>query len=184
VTVEALTVVELAHLDDALADVVVERLASWHVGEWGHLYHPEVWNLAQARREFAEQRRLGGGRPPTTYVALVDGEIPVGSVSLLPSDDLSGFGHLTPWMASLYVDTTWRRRGIGRALIACLLSQPPARSVPQVYLFTAEHASWYEALGWHTLTTTTSGPAAHPVTVMVTSTGAAEDSAPHPHRVE
>jgi GNAT superfamily N-acetyltransferase len=163
----ALALVELAHLDGDVAEVVAERLATWHVAEWGHLYDPGVWNLDVARHEFAEQRSLGGGHLPTTYVALAPDGLLLGSVSLVPSDDLDGFQHVGPWLASLYVDEPWRRRGLGRRLVQHLLDQSPARRAAQVYLFTADHVDWYTDLGWTAMATTTSGPHEHPVTVMV-----------------
>lgn len=183
---DTLTVVELAHLDQGRARAIAEQLAVWHAAEWGHLYHPEVWNTDVARREFAEQLDAAGGQAPTTYVALAhrDGEEHlVGSVSLVPDDDLAGFEHLGPWLASLYVTPSWRHRGIGRRLIAHLLAQAPAREAGTLYLFTADHASWYGLLGWEWLADTTSGPDDHPVTVMFTATGATEGSEQPPHPV-
>jgi GNAT superfamily N-acetyltransferase len=161
------TVVELANVDVARRREVTQCLARWHAEEWGHLYEPDVWNLDVARGEFEEQVALGGGCVPTTYAAFTHGDRLVGSVSLVNSDDLEGFGHLGPWLASLYVERTQRRRGIGRLLIAHLLAQPPARQSRAVYLFTPDHAAWYASMGWEPLATTTTGPHAHEVTVMV-----------------
>ena len=178
----ALTVIELAHLGAELGDAVTEPLARWHAAEWGHLYDPEVWNVDVARQEFAEQRALGGGAAPTTYVGLTpDGQV-LGSVSLVISDDLAGFEHLGPWMASLYVHEPWRRLGVGRRLVRHLLDQSPARQAGQVYLFTADHVDWYTALGWSRVASTTSGPHGHAVTVMVRPSEAGADSARHPRR--
>ena len=80
-------------------------LAGWHVEEFGHLYAADVWNLDVAVREFDDM--ASGGTLPATWVAF-DGEgrgsgDVLGSVSLLPSDDLAGFESLSPWLASLYV---------------------------------------------------------------------------------
>jgi predicted N-acetyltransferase YhbS len=165
------SVVELAHLEPCRADEVIGCLAHWHTQEWGHLYRSEVWNLEAAREEFAEHIARGGGSVPTTYVALtVSGDV-VGSVSLVDSDDLEGFDHIGPWLASLYVDTPWRHRGIARLLIGHLLTQPPARQADSVYLFTPEHAAWYAGLGWKHLATSTTGPQSHQVSVMVRRAG-------------
>lgn len=176
---ELFEVIELSDVDEPQIGQVIEVLARWHTAEWGHLYPPDVWNLEAARREFAEQRATAVG-PPTTYVAFIDGEL-VGSVSLLTTDDLEGFDHVGPWLASLYVTPAQRRRGLGRRLIAHVLAQPQVQDTGRVYLFTAEHESWYASLGWRTVASTTSGPGRHPVTVMVTTAAAAEGSAPPPH---
>src|SRR4051812_20450451 len=52
---------------------------------------------------------------PLTLVA-AEGNEPVGSVSLVESD-LTGWDHLTPWLASLYVRPDWRGQGIGKLLV-------------------------------------------------------------------
>lgn len=178
-----LTITELAALGGALGDEIAEQLARWHSQEWGHLYDPDVWNLDVARREFAEQRASGGGMVPSTYVALSStGEL-LGSVSLVVSDDLAGFESRTPWLASLFVIPSWRRRGVGRRLVAYLLAQPPARSAGEVWLFTADHTTWYQAQGWRAVATTVSGPDRHEVTVMTIRAEEAEGSESHRHPV-
>lgn len=157
---------ELAKLNERQHGPVTDVLAHWHALEWAHLYHPTVWNLDVARQEFGEQISRGGGGPPTTYVAMDSAGEPVGSVSLVTHDDLTGFEHVGPWLASLFVMPQYRGRGLGQHLIAHLLDQAPARHAGVVYLFTADHADWYERLGWQRYDVAVSGPDAHPVTVM------------------
>ncbi|MCB1743127.1 MAG: GNAT family N-acetyltransferase, partial [Gammaproteobacteria bacterium] len=86
-------------------------LARWHHREWRALL-PD-WSEQQALSELqthGRERAL-----PTTLVAF-EGARLAGSVSLVVSDhrELDDPG---PWLASLYVDASLRRRGIGRALV-------------------------------------------------------------------
>lgn len=137
-------------------------LARWHANEWGHLYDPGVWDEAAAIREFEEQDVAG--RVPTTYVALDEHGDPLGSVTLAATDDLAGYEHLTPWLASLYVVPEARGRGLGSALAEHLVSEARRMGFAAVHLFTPDHAAWYAQRGWAVLALESSGD--HPVTVM------------------
>ena len=100
------------------------HLASWHHDEFGHLYDETVWNEQTAVAEFEAMARPGC--PDITWVAFDgdgrDGEHVLGSVSLVGDDDLTGFEHLTPWLASLFVIPAARGRGVGNALMDHLLA--------------------------------------------------------------
>ncbi|MEZ5262770.1 MAG: hypothetical protein R2755_13595 [Acidimicrobiales bacterium] len=146
----AVEIVELAHHLE-----LGPLLAGWHAAEWAHLYEPHVWNRTIAEAEFAAMTMPG--TIPTTWVAFEGtgrGEEHVlGSVSLIASDDLDGFEHLTPWLASLHRSRqplTRRRREAGGA---------PARRRRHhghrpVHLFTAGQEAYYLARGWRTLART------------------------------
>jgi monoamine oxidase len=126
-------------------------LARWHVAEWGHLY-PQ-WDEAVAADEFLAMRQPG--RIPTTWVAFAGaGRTPadvLGSVSLIDDDELDGYRHLRPWLASLYVVPAARGRGVGSALVAHVVAAARALDLARVHLFTEDGAGWYRALGWRTL---------------------------------
>ena len=107
---------------------------------------PTCSPMARCRMALASSRLDAGDRSrrpaphsdpdhiPTTLVAVKGGE-PVGSVSLL-EQDLAGWEHLTPWLASLYVRSDHRGRGIGKQLVAQGGSRGPAhegRRVVPVY---------------------------------------------------
>ncbi|MCP5781392.1 GNAT family N-acetyltransferase, partial [Klebsiella pneumoniae] len=59
---------------------------------------------------------LAPGSRQKAFVALVSG-FPSGLV-LLIDNDLDSHAHLTPWLASLYVDPAFRNKGVGKQLIA------------------------------------------------------------------
>ena len=136
----------------------IARLAAWQHAEWGFL-HP-----SGTLDEVAEELRghLDPGRIPTTFVALLDGEV-VGSASLL-EHDLDSRPDLGPWLASLYVAPAHRRQGLGAALAERVVEEAARLGVPTLYLFTFDRAGYYARLGWRRL-----APAlcyGHPVRVM------------------
>jgi polyamine oxidase len=128
-------------------------LAAWHVDEFGHLYDGEVWNLDIALREF--DAMATDGTLPATWVAFDgdgrgDGDL-LGSVSLLPTDDLPGFEALTPWLASLYVVPSARGRGIGSMLVQTVLDAAARLGHEYVHLFTPDQEQYYLDRGWRTI---------------------------------
>jgi GNAT superfamily N-acetyltransferase len=143
-------------------------LADWHVTEFGHLYDPHVWNAEIARLEMEAMARPGSS--DITWIALDadDDESLLGSVSLIASDDLPGFGHLTPWLASLYVAPAARGSGVGSRLVDTVLDEAGRIGHDYVYLFTAGQERYYLERGWHPV-----APAhqrGHPATVMARAT--------------
>jgi predicted N-acetyltransferase YhbS len=135
---------------DYLADHphLAPLLAAWHHREWADLL--PGWSLEEAEDELRSHtvRR----RVPTTFVALED-DRPVGSASLL-QEDLDGWEHLSPWVASVYVVPAWRGRGVGSRLVARAVEEARALGVPTVYLFTAGQEAFYARLGWEPLART------------------------------
>ncbi|MFZ9629047.1 MAG: GNAT family N-acetyltransferase [Ilumatobacteraceae bacterium] len=146
-------------------------LASWHYDEWGHLYPPDVWSLATAEREFEVMSRPDS--TDRTWVAFDGGSRDVtavlGSVSLLATDDLADFEHLTPWLASMYVVPPARGRGVATALMEAALHAARADGHDVVYLFTSGQEQFWADRGWSVIATaTTEG---HVSTVMSRTTG-------------
>ena len=133
--------VEIANLVDHPSFASV--LAAWHVAEWGHLY--EHWTLEVAEQEFATMARSS---VPLTFAALNEAKELIGSVSLISDDELDGYSHLTPWLASLYVAPHARGRGVAELLIARMLAEAHRLRFEKVYLFTPEHVDYYERRGW------------------------------------
>jgi polyamine oxidase len=121
-------------------------LATRHVHEWGHLYPDSVWNEPTARQEFSSMQR---DWIPLTLIALddVSGEL-LGSASLIADDDLEGFAHLSPWLASLYVIPSARSRGIASELTNAILRESYRLGHLYTYLFTSGQEEYYRARGW------------------------------------
>ena len=128
-------------------------LATWHVAEWGHLYDNAIWNYDIAVAEF--DAMADGSTTDRTWLAF-DGsgrraDDVLGTVSLLATDDLPGYEHLTPWVASLFVVPRARGRGIGAALVDHVVADAHANGIAHVHLFTAGQEQYYAQRGWRTL---------------------------------
>ena len=127
----------------------VATLATWHHAEWGHLYND--WTLDVARAELADHashRTL-----PTTLVLIDDGR-PLGSVSLVLEDAPEFCDEGSPWLASLYVAPEARGRGLGARLVNAAVALAARERITQLFLFTPEHAKFYQRLGWRLITRT------------------------------
>lgn len=125
-------------------------LAAWHHEEWGHLYPDDVWNRDAAVREFEAMAEPGA--VDRTWVAFDggsrDADAVLGSVSLVATDDLDGFDHLTPWLASMFVAPAARGRGVATALTDALLAGARAAGHDVVHLFTAGQEAFWADRGW------------------------------------
>jgi len=139
-------VVEIAHHLD-----LAPMLARWHVDEWQHLYRDWDYDSALAELHAMDV----AGRVPTTWIAFAgagrDPRDVMGSVSLIEDDELDGFRHITPWLASLYVTPAHRGRGLGSLLVRHVVDQARAMGIERVHLFTAGQTDFYRALGWRTI---------------------------------
>lgn len=117
-------------------------LAEWHFRQWGWM-NPKK----DVRRRIALFRRhTHTGQVPTTFVALVE-DRPVGSASLVGSD-METRPELGPWLASVYVDPPFRRRGIAGRLVDRVVREASLIGVERLYLFTPDQMRLYASLGW------------------------------------
>lgn len=84
--------------------------------------------------------------PEETFI-LFHASQPVGTASL-SHDDLDVRPDLTPWLAGVYVEPAFRKRGFATALVqrveACALSA----GVPTLWLYTTTAEPLYRRLGW------------------------------------
>ena len=128
-----------------LADVPehVDQLADWHHMQWQSLY-PD-WTREIARTELLEHVQC---RTLPATLVLTENHMLLGSVSLLEVDaeSLSHIG--SPWLASLYVKPEMRGKAYGAKLVNALMQHAKNISLREIFLFTPEHKSFYEHLGW------------------------------------
>jgi N-acetylglutamate synthase-like GNAT family acetyltransferase len=136
----------------------IEQLAEWQFSEWGK------WNPANnVERRIARLREHTESQGvPQTWVAWERGEL-LGSASLV-TVDLESHGHLSPWLASVYVHAPYRNRGAGSALVRRVGWEAGQMGLPRIYLFTPDRAPFYARLGWETIEQAQWG--ATPVTIM------------------
>ncbi|MDO8861055.1 GNAT family N-acetyltransferase [Haliea sp. E1-2-M8] len=136
----------------------IDILAEAHLAEWRELYPEDT--VASFAEDLAHS--LGTDPVPSTWV-LVAGSAVIGSVSLV-EQDLDSRPELTPWLANLWVDREWRGRGLGKRLVLHACEQGRLRGLERLYLYTPEHAAFYQALGWETLAISTKNGV--PITLM------------------
>lgn len=134
-------------------------LARWHGEEWGDLL-PD-WGVRPALTELLTH--TGRTLIPLTLVGM-DGDRVLGSVSLI-ADDLPGWEHLTPWLASVFVAPDARGRGIGSRLVEEAEATAARLGYRRLHLFTSGQEPFYRRLGWVPLAATALRN--HPVTVMM-----------------
>ena len=123
----------------------IPTLAQWHYVQWSYLTPGD----SVERRIAALQAHLEKGQIPTTFVALVDRTV-VGSASLI-AHDMDTRMHLSPWLASVYVEPLHRNRGIGSALVRRVEEEATALGVLALHLFTPDKVAFYTRLGWAVL---------------------------------
>jgi predicted N-acetyltransferase YhbS len=117
-------------------------VARWLFEQFGHL-SPGA-SIERSERRMAE--RLSAEGCPVAFVCL-DGEVPTGTASLV-MNDLEERPHLSPWLAGLYVEPTYRRRGIGAELVHATLNHAKRCGYDHLYLFTPNKQSFFTRLGW------------------------------------
>lgn len=132
---------------DTIADHpdLIETVAHWQWGEWGHL-DPED---SLAARIAGLRDQVDAGHIPATFIAL-DGDEPLGSASIV-ADDLPTHPELTPWLASVYVTPAARGRGVASALVRHVVGRAAAMGVARLYLYTEGARGLYEKLGWRAI---------------------------------
>ena len=81
-----------------------------------------------------------------TYIYM-ENSIAMGTVSIF-KDDLDGWEHLTPWLAALYVDESFRGQGIAEKLIYHVKKVVKERRMNTLYLRTEVTRNYYLSLGW------------------------------------
>src|SRR5437764_5079235 len=121
---------------------VLPIIARWQHAEWGHLRpNDSVEKRMERLRGSPDLDRL-----PLTVVALDDNGV-LGSASLV-AHDMETRTELTPWLAGVFVGDSYRRRGIGAALVRRVIAEAKRLKVPLLYLYTVHSEKFYAALGW------------------------------------
>lgn len=117
----------------------------------GQKWSPDV-SINDVEIRFREHMNKDG--LPLTYIAL-DGEEVVGMCSLRSSDGLKS--KYLPWLASLCVEESYRKRGIGKLLTKLIQEKAHKMGFKKLYLFTFEQelVDWYISDGWEKIEDTT-----------------------------
>ncbi|RMF09823.1 MAG: N-acetyltransferase [Candidatus Neomarinimicrobiota bacterium] len=136
------SVVSLAEVPD-----IIPTLAEWLYHQWGHLQPDD----SVSRRVQALQERLDVGRIPFTLAA-VRGHTPLGCASVV-EHDIPGRPDLSPCVASVFVHPSYRKQGVGSALMERVTTQAFRLGYERLYLFTWDQERLYRSLGWETMET-------------------------------
>ncbi len=120
------------------------QLVKWHVDEWAWL--DPAMTYESMREEYLSHQKFAA--IPTTILALDDHDSLLGSVSLLANDHQKIRAY-SPWLASLYVRTDMRGRGLGKSLVERCLMDAQVLNLPRLHLYTDAHVAFYQSLGWH-----------------------------------
>ena len=128
-------------------------LAYWSYRKWYRNRNVEFDHLIKSYRKRADDKSL-----PISWIAIEDG-MPVGMVSL-KDNDLWSRKDINPWLASLYVEPDFRRRGIGEQLINAVIQRARELNLARLHLFLdSEELStleeYYVKRGWTFLETAT-----------------------------
>jgi len=122
----------------------IESLAHWHHSEWSH-FNPDE-NIAQ--RVTRMQTYLNDNFIPSTYIAF-DKEL-LGSAAIV-KNDMDSKPELSPWLASVYVNSEHRNKGIGKKLVEHLMHQAQLNDIDKLYLLTPDQKKFYQRLGWQSI---------------------------------
>ena len=92
---------------------------------------------------------MSADRIPIAFVALDKSDGIVGTASLV-FDDLEGDPR-NPWLASVFVPPSQRRKGVASALIGTVENAAQRLGYSRLYLFTTSAGPLYAGLGWRVL---------------------------------
>jgi GNAT superfamily N-acetyltransferase len=124
---------------------LIRELAQLHFNEWGHHRPDETVEDRISRLRAC----CGSGAIPAVVVGLLGSEL-CGS-AMLVAQDMESRPNLGPWLAGVYVKPQYRRRGFASALVARIVENAQALSIPRLYLYTDDSESLYASLGWSVL---------------------------------
>jgi GNAT superfamily N-acetyltransferase len=114
-------------------------VATWLVNEFGY---PGSRTLDEMTALI-----LSSPRGPEESFVLFEQGRPVGTASLA-HDDLATRRDLTPWLAGVFVEPSYRGRGYATALVRHVEAFALAASVRSLWLYTWTAEPLYASLGW------------------------------------
>ena len=121
----------------------IPQLAEWHHQAWAHLSSADasVITLIEEMNEYLTDAAI-----PKMFICEEANQV-MGSSSLITAD-MDSRTDLSPWLANVYVDANHRNKGLGKLLVKAVVDYAKALGLQKIYLFTADKADFYQALGW------------------------------------
>ena len=110
------------------------------------LWFHSKWGVpVEEYRRSIEECMTGAGSVPQWYIALDDGKI-IGGIGVI-ENDFHNRKDLMPNVCALYVEESYRCRGIAGELLQYVREDMRAFGIETLYLIT-DHAGFYERYGW------------------------------------
>jgi len=117
-------------------------IAKWQYDQWGYL-HPD-----QTLDDRIEKLKAltHCSEIPTTVIAFYNQEV-IGSASLVEYD-MGTHKEWSPWLACVIVNSKFRSKGVGTAMVQRIIDEAKLLKVKKVYLYTFDKQKFYTRLGW------------------------------------
>jgi len=125
----------LAEVPDLAPEIALALHRQW--------WEAEGWSLVATE---AFLHAACGPQLPIAYVAVDDGKW--AGTATLDRDDLQGFAHLVPWVASVLVAPAFRRHGVATALARRIEAEAQALGYGEVWLHTPDQAVFWGNRGY------------------------------------
>jgi GNAT superfamily N-acetyltransferase len=134
-------------------DIKIEKLTDINSKYFNTICH---WQAHWWAKDYKEEkviewmsRCLQVHRIPQTYIAIIDGQV-VGMYQLDMQDDIDIRPDYYPWLVNVYVDASFRGKGILNQLMKHLKEICKELQIDKIYLHT-EHKHLYEKYHWQYL---------------------------------
>jgi predicted N-acetyltransferase YhbS len=124
---------------------LLPELAQLHFDEWNH-FSPEK-TLEDRVIKIGEMAQSSD--VPFIVVA-IDNKQLIGSAALV-NEDMRTRKDLSPWLASVFVKSEFRKNRIGTSLVGHIEGEAKKRGIEKLFLYTEHARTLYAQLGWHDL---------------------------------
>lgn len=131
---------EIIKLEDS-NNYIFDKICGWNYNWWG-IRNNDSFEAVKCYLEHS----LCKDRLPQTYVALIDNQ-PVGMYQISMSDDLETRPDIYPWLVNVYVDESFRGKGICKEMMNTVSENAKKINLTELFLYT-KHIGLYEKFGW------------------------------------
>ena len=118
----------------------LDTMTKWMYDWWGKAENYSYEAVYSYMLHSLQEKRL-----PQTYGLFLD-ETLIGMYQFT-MEDLFSRPDIYPWLANVYIDTTYRASGYGRFLLNSVKKTAEKEELKELYLFTT-HEGLYEKFGW------------------------------------
>lgn len=116
----------------------IEQLALWHSAQWPYTSVEE--RIIRLNAHLTDKL-------PQTFVAF-DGSGKLAGSASLKEYDIEDYRIYAPWLASVYVHTPFRRKGIASILCNKVAEYCFKLGHKKIFLYTPDQMNLYSRLGW------------------------------------